>query len=110
MRICDVQRMFLIMAALCLGCLCIGSPAIGEDAKVDAKKLDGTWIIESILRDPREKNDGEGKGIRCIIAGEKVSIKLPDDDKVVGGFIIRTESAKQPNTMDLWSDESSFGK
>ncbi len=84
--------------------------AIGDDAKAATKKLDGTWVIESILRDPREKAEDEGKGIHCVVAGEKVSLKLPGEDKVAGGLMIKIDTTKKPNVIDLWSDESSFGK
>jgi uncharacterized protein (TIGR03067 family) len=66
--------------------------------------------VESIVRDPRERGPGEGQGIRCTIAGEKVVAKLPGEDKPAGGLLIRIDPTGKPKTLDLWVDESPFGK
>jgi uncharacterized protein (TIGR03067 family) len=73
----------------------------GDAAKDEHTKLDGTWVVESVVRDPRERNPDEGKGIRCIIKGEKVVAKLPGDDKPAGALAIKIDAAKTPKTMDL---------
>lgn len=72
--------------------------------------MDGTWVVVSVVRDPRERGPGEGKGLRCIIAGEKVVAKLPGEDKPAGGLLIRIDPTKKPRAIDLWVDESQFGK
>jgi uncharacterized protein (TIGR03067 family) len=73
----------------------------GDAAKEEHQKLDGTWVVEGVLRDPREKDPNEGKGIRCVIKGDKVVAKLPGDDKPAGGLIIKIDPTKKPKAMDI---------
>jgi uncharacterized protein (TIGR03067 family) len=78
--------------------------ADGQDdiVKVELKKLDGTWVVESILRDPREKYPDEGKGIQCVIQEGKVVAELSGKDKPwPGGLAIKIYTAKTPRAMDL---------
>ena len=70
-------------------------------AKDDNKKLDGTWVVESVLRDPREKDREQGKGIRCVIKGTKVVAKMPGEDKPSGTLIIKVDPTKKLKTMDI---------
>src|SRR5205823_12954590 len=73
-----------------------------DAAREELQKLDGTWVVESILRDPREPGPDEGKGIRCIIKGDKVVAKLPGEDKPApGGLWIKVDPTKKPKAMDL---------
>jgi uncharacterized protein (TIGR03067 family) len=74
-------------------------------AKVELTKLDGTWVVESILRDPREKYPDEGKGIQCVIKEGKVLAKAPGKDQPSpGGLAIKIHPAKTPKAMDLQSE------
>ena len=73
----------------------------GDADKDGQKKLDGVWVVESILRDPREKNPGEGKGVRCIVSGTKVVAKLPGDDNPAGTLIIKIDPTAKPKAIDL---------
>jgi uncharacterized protein (TIGR03067 family) len=57
--------------------------------------------VESIVRDPRETDPNEGKGIRCIINGQKVVAKLSGDDKPAGALTLKIDSTKKPKTMDI---------
>ena len=70
-------------------------------AKHENKKLDGTWVVESVLRDPREKDREEGKGIRCVIEGTKVVAKMPGEDKPSGTLTIKVDSTEKLKTMDI---------
>jgi uncharacterized protein (TIGR03067 family) len=74
------------------------------------KSQEGTWVVESIVRDPRERVKGEGKGLKIVIKGEKVVVKAPGEEKPIGGFIVKFDPTKKPKTLDLWSDETPFGK
>jgi uncharacterized protein (TIGR03067 family) len=76
-----------------------GAP--GDAAKDEHKKLDGAWVVASVIRDPREKNPDEGKGIRCLIKGEKLVAKLPGEDKPAGGLIIKCDPTKTPKALDI---------
>jgi uncharacterized protein (TIGR03067 family) len=103
-----------IFAALIAGlAICISSESLTRgDAAVDKHpaELDGAWIVQSIVRDPPEKRADEGKGLRCMVSGDKVVVKLPDAEKAAGGLIIKTDPDAKLKTIDLWPDESSFGK
>jgi uncharacterized protein (TIGR03067 family) len=102
------RHTLLVLAA---GLLIAADGAKNDAVKKERKTLDGTWVVESIVRDPRERGPGEGKGIRCVIAGEKVVATFPGEDKPApGGLLIRIDPTKKPKTLDLWADESSFGK
>src|SRR4051794_17659719 len=78
--------------------------------RMEWKQLEGTWVVESIVRDPRERGPGEGKDLRVIIKGEKVVVKAPGDENPLGGLIIKLDPTKKPKSLDGWSDETPFGK
>jgi uncharacterized protein (TIGR03067 family) len=73
-----------------------------EDAAL--AKVDGTWIIKSIERDPRERGKDEGKGIRCIIENGRVTVYMPAEDKPIGHLTIAVVSDKRPMTMLITPD------
>jgi uncharacterized protein (TIGR03067 family) len=77
---------------------------------MEQRSLGGTWVVESIVRDPREKGEGEGKGLKVVIVGERVVVKAPGEDKPIGGLIIKIDPTKKPRTHDLWVDETPAGK
>ena len=58
--------------------------------------------------DPKDKD--RGKGLTCIVIREKVVIKAPEEEKPIGGLIIKLDPTKKPKTINVWSDETSFGK
>ena len=47
--------------------------------------------MESIVRDPKERGKGEGKGLKVVIIGEKVVVKAPGEDKPIGGLILKID-------------------
>ena len=101
-------RKAFLMASLTLGSALsvLAAAAADKDAAVkdEMKRLDGVWVIESILRDPREKGADEGKGIRCIIKDGKVVVKLPGEDKEAGRCTITIDPAAKPKTLDITPD------
>ena len=88
---------FLLLIIVCSVAVSGGA----EPVKYENKKLDGTWVVESVLRDPREKDREEGKGIRCVIEGTKVVAKLPGEDNPAGTLIIKIDPTKKLKTMDI---------
>ena len=82
------------------------------DTREDGQRLsnlDGAWtVVASDWDDPKDKD--RGKGLTCIVTGEKVVIKAPEEEKPIGGLIIKLDPTKKPKTINVWSDESSFGK
>jgi uncharacterized protein (TIGR03067 family) len=98
------------LLALCAGFLPAADGTKDDAIRSGRKGLDGTWIVESIVRDPREKGPDEGKGLRIIIKGQKVVAKAPDQEKPIGGLIIRVDPTRKPKAVDAWPDESAFGK
>jgi uncharacterized protein (TIGR03067 family) len=73
----------------------------GDAVGDEHKKLDGVWFVESVVRDPRENNPDEGKGLRCIIRGERVTVYLPGEDKPAGALVIDIHPAKKPKALDI---------
>ena len=75
-----------------------------DDAiKKEMKKLDGTWVAQSVVRDPREKGEGEseGKDLRIIVSGFKVVVKAAGEDKTLGKAVIKIDPTKKPKTIDI---------
>jgi uncharacterized protein (TIGR03067 family) len=93
--------MMMHAVALLVAGLSVAADGPSNAAQDEHKDLNGTWVVESIVRDPRETNPNEGKGIRCIISGEKVVAKLPGEDKPAGALTFKIDSTKKPKTMDL---------
>jgi uncharacterized protein (TIGR03067 family) len=91
---------FIILISVC-GIAAVG---LGDAAGVENKKLDGTWSVQSVLRDPREDNSSEGKGLRIIVNGDKVVAKLPDNDKPVGTATIKRDPKPEPKALDILTD------
>jgi uncharacterized protein (TIGR03067 family) len=83
-----------------------------SDTREDGQRqsnLDGAWtVVASNWDDPKDKD--RGKGLTCIVMGEKVVIKAPEEEKPIGGLIIKLDATRKPKTINVWSDESSFGK
>ncbi len=67
----------------------------------ELQKLDGPWVVESVLRDPREKRLDEGKGIRCVVENGRAIVQLPGEEKVAGVFVIKIDPAMKPKTMEI---------
>ena len=87
----------------------LAGPIVAVGAAQPAK-VDGTWAIQSIIRDPREKGTGEGAGFHVKISGEHITV-ADANGAVLGAFLIRTHHPKQgPDQADFWVDESAFGK
>jgi uncharacterized protein (TIGR03067 family) len=103
------------MRAHALFVLAAGMSLAADGAKDDAitleqTKLDGTWVVESIVRDPKERGPGEGQGIRCAITGEKVVFTFPGQDKPAGSFLIRIDPTRKPKALDIREGEPPSGK
>jgi uncharacterized protein (TIGR03067 family) len=91
---------------LWVGCLLAADPPQDDALQKERRSLGGTWVVESIVRDPKEKRDGEGKGLKVVIVGERVVVKAPGEEKPIGGLIIRIDPTKEPKALDLWVDET----
>lgn len=72
-----------------------------DGIKKEMKKLDGTWVVQSVVRDPREKGEGEGKDLRIIVSGFKVVVKAAGEDKTLGKAVIKIDPTKKPKTIDI---------
>jgi uncharacterized protein (TIGR03067 family) len=92
--------MKIVALAILIAGLSIAADNLKETAE-ELKKLEGTWVVESIVRDPREKHADQGKGIRCIIKGENVMVKVPGEEKPAGGLRIKIDPTKMPKAMDV---------
>jgi uncharacterized protein (TIGR03067 family) len=100
------MKTLMIVPALLLGVAVATITAAGPNGAADAdlKTLNGVWIVQSVERDPPEKQQGEGKGIRCEIADGKVTARLPSQDKPAGSLTISVDSAKTPMAMMIKPD------
>ena len=73
-----------------------------DDAiKNEMKKLDGTWVVQSVVRDPREKGEGECKDLRIIVSSRNVVVKAAGEDKTLGKAVIKIDPTKKPKTIDI---------
>jgi uncharacterized protein (TIGR03067 family) len=100
------MKSFMLMSILLIAASAV---FIAADAKNDAadgtlKKLDGTWTVKSVERDPPEKNKGEGAGIRCLIDRGRVTAYVPGEDKPAGRLTIKVDSTTSPMTMTITPD------
>jgi uncharacterized protein (TIGR03067 family) len=98
-----------MLVAIPVVLLVLAAPLIGAGAPNGAangalKKLNGVWIVQSVERDPPEREKGEGKGIRCEIADGKVTAYLPGENKPAGSLTISVDPAKTPMTMTIKAD------
>ena len=87
--------------AVLVATVLIAADGPSNPAKDEHMKLNGTWVIESVTRDPREQKPDEGKGIRCVIKDEKVVVKLPGEAISSGELVIKIDPTRNPKTMDL---------
>jgi uncharacterized protein (TIGR03067 family) len=67
----------------------------------EIKKLQGAWAVESVTWDPREKNEGMGKGLSIIISGESLVAKVPGEDKNLGKANFKIDPTKELKTIDI---------
>jgi uncharacterized protein (TIGR03067 family) len=101
-----VQALLILAAGLSLA----ADGAKDDALALERTKLDGTWVVESIVRDPKERGPGEGQGIRCVIAGGKVVLTFPGQDKPAGSLLIRIDPTRRPKALDIREDEPPSGK
>jgi len=81
-----------------------------ETAKTNSTKLQGTWTIKSILRDPREKTDeARGLGFKVSVTNDSIFVTAPEIGPI-GPLLFRADTNAVPATLDIWVDESAFGK
>jgi uncharacterized protein (TIGR03067 family) len=83
---------------LCLPLLLlIGGVAVADDMSDEAKKLEGTWLIESVTLDGKAVDNT--KGGQIVIAGDKLTMKHKNGKEQP--FTFTVDPAKKPKTMDL---------
>lgn len=84
---------------LVLGCLCwVLEPVPAGDAKDAAKKLEGTWTVESATHDGKPADlNGE-----VTFVGDKMMIR--PDKAQVQIFLFKVDPSKKPAIMDLTFD------
>ena len=95
-----IQALFL----LAFGLLIAADQPRDDAIKQEMNKLDGTWVVQSVVRDPREKGEGEGKGLRIIISDENIVAKSPGEDKSLGKATIKIDPTKKLKTVDIASE------
>lgn len=87
--------------ALLIPVCAIAADGFRDTAGDETSELDGTWVVESVLRDPREDNPGEGIGLRIILSGEKVVAQLPGNEKPLGTATTRRDPTQNPKALDF---------
>ncbi len=92
------------VVVMALAAALVGAGAPNGAANGALKKLNGVWIVQSVERDPPEKEKGEGKGIRCEFADGKVTAFLPGQNKPAGSLTISVDPAKTPMAMSIKPD------
>src|SRR5262249_3049711 len=80
----------------------VGAPA--ARAADDAKKLEGTWVVESSSRDKELANPW--KGGRCVFGGGSATLSLPGEKDQK--FTFPVDSTMKPKTMDFVSKAPQF--
>jgi len=86
---------------LLAGVLLASDDANCDAIKAETKNLEDTWVVESVVRDPREKGPNEGQGIRCVIKSDKALAYLPGQTQPAGTLAIKFDPTKAPKTLDL---------
>jgi len=81
-----------VNALLLLGLL------VGADKPKDEAKLDGTWVVVSMLKEG--KQDDDIKGDKVTFKDGKLNVKNPDKNKDEQGTYKLDASAK-PKTIDI---------
>jgi uncharacterized protein (TIGR03067 family) len=65
----------------------------------DAKRMEGTWAIESIEVDGQKTPDDEIKRFKLTIEGDRYSLTM--EEAVISKGKMKLDSAKKPKTMDI---------
>jgi uncharacterized protein (TIGR03067 family) len=71
--------------------------ATAEEAADDAKKLEGTWVVESTSRD--KELAMPWKGGQFVFSGDKVTVALPHSKEQTFPFTVDAE--KEPKAMNF---------
>ena len=81
-----------------LGVACaVVAVATAQPGTDDAKKLGGTWVVESTSREKELANPW--KGGQFVFAGDRVTVKLPNE--LVQSYTFTVDPAKKPKAMDF---------
>jgi uncharacterized protein (TIGR03067 family) len=75
----------------------------------EQKKLDGRWLVDSVTQGPMEDDANVVKGMRYGVAGEKVSVYPPGEEKPVPEELtVKIDPTKRPRTIDIISPGSKY--
>jgi uncharacterized protein (TIGR03067 family) len=77
--------------------------ATAQPGADDAKKLGGTWVVESTSREKELANPW--KGGQFVFAGDTVTVKLPGEKEQT--FTFTVDPAKVPKVMDFAPQKNS---
>jgi uncharacterized protein (TIGR03067 family) len=83
-------------------CLVVGGVAGQGDGKDDAKQIEGTWAVASVVKAGKKK-DTEGENIRFTFKAGKLTFQKGDETKQ-GAYKI--DPAKKPKHIDLTVEET----
>jgi uncharacterized protein (TIGR03067 family) len=83
----------VLFAVVCAG-VAVAAAEAGDD---DAKKLQGTWVVESTSRD--KELAMPMKGGQFVFARDKVTLKMPYSKELTYAFSV--DAAKKPKAMDF---------
>ena len=81
-----------------LGVACaVVAVATAQPGTDEAKKLGGTWVVESTSREKELANPW--KGGQFVFAGDTATVKLPNEQEQT--FTFTVDPAKMPKAMDF---------
>lgn len=93
-----------VVVAVAVGLMIAANAPKATPIEEPREELDGIWVVESVVRDPPERDADEAQGVRCIIAGETLVVKLPGDDKARGWASIHSDARQKPKALDITPD------
>jgi uncharacterized protein (TIGR03067 family) len=87
-----------LLVSIGFGLLAAGA-ARGDDAKDAAKKLEGTWTVDSASRDGK---DTTAKGSQIVFAGNKMTLKPAKAvESKEDAMTFQVDPAKKPGSIDF---------
>jgi uncharacterized protein (TIGR03067 family) len=78
--------------------LVVAAPAPPEKEKKDEEKMQGTWLVVSMVREGTSAADAEFKNVKVTIKDDVLAVKDGDKDEQV---TIKLDPTKTPKTIDM---------
>lgn len=80
-------------------------PGDAPTPDAELQRLSGTWVIQSVKRDPQIKSTEDGKNVKCVLARGKLEILREGSLRPVARYTLLVDPKQTPRALELREDD-----